>query len=194
MTDADQNRALIIASNTSGIYSKDELGKELRQGEIICGLTQYFFNPDDSSVEHLTHPYAVAVNQDCDLLWDYEGRNGGSGAALDSALFFIAEPAEGKRADIAGDIWRRVITNSNDRYHLLSAVSADEDGEGSGFPSLIIDFKSFFTLPPSDVYAQVSKGIAKRRCRLEMPYREHLQCRAAFYFQRVMLPKPHQFK
>jgi hypothetical protein len=44
-----------------------------------------------------------------------------------------------------------------------------------------------------DVYQQIEAGLAVRRSRLEVPYREHLQCRAAFYFQRVTLPTPHEF-
>jgi hypothetical protein len=59
---------------------------------------------------------------------------------------------------------------------------------------MILDFKRCFTLPAHDIYRQINPsagGSARRRSRLEMPYREHLQSRAAFYLQRVTLPLPH---
>jgi hypothetical protein len=191
-----QDSAVVIvqAASVSPFYTKTEMDRELRQGEVICNLTQYLYNPEQNSVETIPHPYAVVVNQDCDLLQDYNARNGGKGTEINSVLLYIAEPTESKRAQIDGDIWRRVLSNSNDRYHLLSKSPASCDLSDAELPSLIIDFKGFFTLPPDEVYRQCAAGEATRRTRLEMPYREHLQCRAAFYFQRVMLPEQHSAK
>jgi hypothetical protein len=38
----------------------------------------------------------------------------------------------------------------------------------------------------------LSQNGAQRRCRLLVPYREHLQSRLAFYLQRVAIPEPHR--
>jgi hypothetical protein len=44
-------------------------------------------------------------------------------------------------------------------------------------------------MPASEIYRQCTENDgAKRRCRLESPFREHLQIRAGYYFQRVALP------
>jgi hypothetical protein len=163
-------------------------------GECSTGLTQYFYDPVTADVEPLVHPYSVILTQDCDLLRDYESRNGGSSRPLSSALLYIAEPAKDVKGAIGGsDLWKRVIANNNERYHLLSQVPQESDLLGQGVPNLLLDFREFFTLSPVEIYRQCSVGQAQRRCRLEMPYREHLQSRAAFYFQRVMLPEPHKY-
>lgn len=176
----------------SPIYARNEIGREIRQSEIFSNLTQYFYDPATENVEVVVHPFSIALTQDCDLLWDYESRNGGGGKALDSVLLFSAMPAAEARAAIDGDIWRRVTGNNNERYHLLQRIPADCDCTNEGITNLVVDFKSFFTLTPQEIYKQCAAGISVRRSRLEMPYREHLQNRAAFYFQRIVLPTPHK--
>lgn len=175
------------------IYTLEALDRELRQAEIIANLAQFFFDPVTKEVDSIRHPFVVVLTQDCDLLWDYTSRNSGGGQALASVLLYVADPTAEVQRSIDRDIWRRVIKNNNERYHLLENVSPECDATAEGIPSLIIDFKSFFTLSPQDIYAQCANGTASRRCRLEVPYREHLQCRAAFYFQRVTLPTPHEY-
>ena len=177
------------------IYTRDSLAAELRQSEIISGLIQALWNPSTEEVEFREHPYAVVLTQDCDLLWDYEKRQKDGAGSLDSVLLYTADPAHEVRARTEGrDIWKRIIQNNDERYHLLEFVGPEVDICGEGIGGLILDFKSFFTLPPEDIYRQIESQTARRRCRLEMPYREHLQCRAAYYFQRVTLPTPHQYK
>jgi hypothetical protein len=176
------------------IYTRVGLDAELRQAEIISDLTQYQFDPTaPQDVKVITFPFSVILTQDCDLLWDYENRKTSTGSLLESVLFYIASPAIDIKRSIDKDIWRRVIGNNNERYHLLERIPPECDLEAKGVESLIIDFKRFFTLTPEQVYTQCREGMAHRRSRLEVPYREHLQCRAAFYFQRVTLPTPHQF-
>jgi len=175
-------------------YTRQGLARELRQSEIISNLAQFLYDPVTLDVESVIHPFAIVVTQDCDLLWDYESRTGGSGKALPSVLLYAAESAASVRPTVGGsDIWRRVIANNNERYHLLQRVPVECDTAGLGVDNLVLDFKSFFTLTPQDIYGQCKSGTAVRRCRLEMPYREHLQTRAAFYLQRVTLPAPHEY-
>jgi hypothetical protein len=165
----------------------------LRQGEVISDLTQYIFDPVTENVTPVLHPYSIVLSQDCDLLRDYESRTSGSGSTVPSVLLYVADIASTVRPTIGPDIWRRVIGNNNERYHIVSAVPVELDLMNQGIVSLIIDFRTFFTMTPEEVYRQCSTGQAHRRCRLEMPYREHLQSRAAFYLQRVGLPNPHVY-
>src|ERR1700731_1838495 len=51
-----------------------------------------------------------------------------------------------------------------------------------GLPDMMLDFKSCFTLLVKEIYRQSTiAGGAKRWCRLEMPYREHLQSRGVLF-------------
>src|SRR5712692_6239304 len=51
---------------------------------------------------------------------------------------------------LASDIWRRVKTNQNERYHLMQRILGTEDAQGLGLPSLCIDFKRYFTIPTEE--------------------------------------------
>lgn len=176
------------------IFAVSELHRELRQGEIITGITQFLYDSGTELIQPLSHAYVVVLNQDCDLLWDFENRNGGKDSPLHSVLFYIAERTSDKRTKVAqgSEIWKRVTRNTDERYHVLSPVDPSRDLEKEGCPSLAIDFKAFFTIPPDEVYRQIGAGTAKRRARLNGPYREHLQSRAAYYSQRVSLPTQHR--
>jgi hypothetical protein len=170
-----------------------ELTEELRQGEIITGVIQHSYNPISQEVNFIVHNYAFLLSQDCDLLSDYEAAKKGE-THLNGVLLYEADTVEQRRPTL-GDSksWRYVRDNRDDRYHFLEAVPPDQDILGQGLPELIIDFRRLFTVSPREIYRQIEdpEG-AKRRCRVEMPYREHLQSRAAFYMQRVMLPRMHE--
>ncbi len=102
---------------------------------------------------------------------------------------------ESRAKGIGRDIFKRIRQNKDDRYHFLEAIPPELDRQRQGLPQLIVDFRKYFTLPSDEIFRQCSfsKNPAMRRCRLEMPYREHLQSRAAFYLQRVMLPLDHNY-
>lgn len=183
-------------SESATVYAISAPARELRQSEIITNLAQYIYDPTQPDrVEERRHRYAVVVAQDCDLLRDFE--TGEGSAVFNGVLLFELMPFdEAKRALPPGrDIWRPIAENNNERYHFFEAVPPGCDLAGEGLPELIADFRKYFALPSRELYRQCSiagpEG-AKRRCRLEMPYREHLQTRAAFYFQRVVLPNPHK--
>jgi hypothetical protein len=183
-----------LAASKDPIYTKGALDRELRQAEIISDLSQYVFDTQTKEVEAIDRAFSIILTQDCDLLWDFESRNSGGNKTLVSVLMFAAERTSVVKPQLGGsDIWKRIFQNKDKRYHLLEDVPPTNDVPSVGIECLIIDFKIFFTLTPADIYSQCAAGTAKRRCRLEVPYREHLQCRAAFYFQRVMLPEPHKY-
>jgi hypothetical protein len=173
-------------------YTTSDMTRELRQSEIITGLVQFTYDPIADEAIATPHPYAIVLSQDCDLLRDYEDRNGGRPTTLNGILVYELEPVAEIRSKLSGgDILRRIKRHSEERYHLLEPVSAELDLLGLGLPELVIDFRRCYTMPPGEIYRQcmldTAEG-AKRRCRLETPYREHLQSRAAFYLQRVALP------
>jgi hypothetical protein len=183
------------ASDKSSVYAKDELNAELRQSEIITGIVQYTFDPTSRETVVIRHSFAVILSQDCDLKWDYEVRLKGEQSDLNGVLIFEAEPWANIKVSVGGrDIWKPLGQNKNDRYHLLEGVPPGCDLEGKGLPALVIDFKKMFTVPAAELDRQIrlAHNGAQRRCRLLVPYREHLQSRLAFYLQRVAIPEPHR--
>jgi hypothetical protein len=168
------------------------MDRELRQSEIISNIVQFTFHPPTGEVIETSQPYAIVLSQDCDLLRDYEARQAGIPSDLNGVLLYELEPEDIIRAKLpGGDIRRRIGRHGEERYHRLEAVPQDVDLLQQGLPALIIDFRRFYTLPAEEIYRQCALGEpdgAARRCRLDTPYREHLQSRAAFYLQRVALP------
>jgi hypothetical protein len=181
--------------NNFPVYTVTGLEKEFRQSEIITSVAQYTYNPVTGRAEERYHNYIIVLAQDCDLLLDYEEREKGSDGFLNGLLVYEVETALEIKAKLPSgkDFWKMVTQNRDDRYHYLEEIPKEFDTVMEGLPALGIDFKRYFTIPPKELYRQCTLAHgARRRCRLEMPYREHLQSRAAFYFQRVMLPLPHR--
>lgn len=166
--------------------------QEVRQSEVISGLFEYSFEPETNAVNADRHQYAVLASQDCDLLRDYEQRQKeGKQSPLNGILFFIARPAADLQTMVQGnDLRRRIRSNNDERHHCFQACLPEMDLVGEGFPSLVVDFRRFFSLSATSLYWQLGNG-AQRRCMLSVPYREHFQSRAAFYLSRVALPQPH---
>ena len=176
------------------IYTSLELARELRQAEILSDIKQHVvtLGDDGLGIDETLIPFAVIVTQDCDLVQEFDRRQQGQPSDLNSIMLFQAFEAEGFRAQIKGaDIWKRIRQNKDERYQALEKVEPDADLRRSGLPALIIDFKRSFSMTPVALYEQISSMSVRRRTRLEMPYREHLQARAAFFMQRVMLPRQH---
>jgi hypothetical protein len=178
----------------SPVYATGGLDRELRQAEIITGLRQYSYDPVAGEGVEVPHPYVIVLSQDCDLLWDFEARGKQEPPHLNGVLLLEIWLGSEKGSRLPGsDVWKRIKQNKDDRYHFLEAAPPTLDLVNSGLPEMVVDFKRYFTLPPEEIYRQFALGAqgAVRRCRLEMPYREHLQSRAGFYIQRVMLPVDH---
>jgi hypothetical protein len=180
-------------SEPSPVYALAE-DLDLRQGEIISDLTYYFYDSEAAQTKALTFPLSIIVSQDCDLLADFNARQNGSESQIRSVLLFEVDMFEEAKDGLekGSQAKKKVRQNQTERYHFLEGAPKEFDTLGVGLPDLLIDFRRFFTLPPVEVYRQTKEGGgAKRRTRLEMPYREHLQTRMAFYLQRVGLPRPH---
>jgi hypothetical protein len=193
-----------VTRDQSPVYSIEGLERELRQAEILSNVTQYLRNPQVKDVPEdqvetfsILHPYAIILSQDCDLFWEFEAGARGEARELNGVLLYEAEPADELRAkqNINSNLWRPIRQNKSERYHLLEEAPPQLDLAGVGVPQLLVDFKRYFTLNHDEIYRQLAlkTNPAKRRCRLEMPYREHLQGRAAYFFQRVVLPLDHVY-
>ncbi len=185
----------------ASIYALSEPAGRLRQCEILSDLVQHVVDaksigPDEPPIVHLTtHPYAMVLSQDCDLESDYKARQEEpSEQRLLPAVLFAEmtdpETLRGRSTSINAGIFRRIKSNSDERYQILRAVSPEEDALTLGTPDLAIDFKRYFTIPTTEVYRQFEDG-NHRRAVLLSPYREHL-CSRFFSFQaRVALPAEH---
>ena len=170
------------------------MDREIRQGEIISNVTHhaYAIKPDGTDGFDMRQVgFVVVMTQDCDLLRDHNSRRIGQSGVISGVLLYEAEHAPTSRArfTINTSDWRKVSAHNMERFHLLQAASPECDLQFVGLPNLLIDFRRYFTVRPEELERQISiENGACRRCRIETPYREHLQTRAAFYFQRVALP------
>lgn len=170
-------------------FTTDGLEAELRQGEILTGLVQYEFDPVKAEGIPKSQPYAMVVQQDCDLLQDFKKREKGKPPILNSIILIELHESESIKTRITPDsaIWEQLKKNKQERWHFLSSSSVVGNQK---LPDLIADFRRVFSMSPTEVYRQIQTGNAKRSCVLATPYREHLQSRFAFYLQRVALPDP----
>ena len=183
-----------------GIYSISEAEGPLRQGEILSNLEQY--NLVVSSIDDPTpqvapkkHPWVIVLSQDCDLDQDFKQRFQKASypikhfPLIPNILFCEVSEASKIRSSPGGEInakiWTSIKQNNNIRYEFLEKIPPDKDFMGIEIPELVIDFKSFFTLPTEEVYAFLEKEKVKRHSGLNSPYLEHLTSRFFFYQSRV---------
>jgi hypothetical protein len=187
-----------------GIYSISGAEGPLRQGEILSNLEQYNLvvsTIDDPlpKVAPKKHPWAIVLSQDCDLDQDYRQRFQKDSypdknfPLIPNILFGeVSEASEARNSPgIKASIWSSIKINNNIRYEFLEKIPPDKDFMGIGIPELVIDFKSYFTLPTEEVYTFLEKEKVKRHCGLNSPYLEHLISRFCFYQSRVALEPGH---
>ena len=177
-------------------YCSIDAQLELRQSEIISDLTFYSIeqnaeNHDMVDTTSAKISYAIIATPDCDLLQYYKGRS----PDLLSILFFAVEEADNtkQRMGYGSKEWKQVKQNQIERFHYINTIPAQYDLALTGIPDIVIDFKRYFTLPPSEVTRQCQAAgpiRANRRCRLNDLWREDMQRRAMSFMQRVGLPDP----
>src|SRR5258708_11148574 len=133
------------------IYVPSVLGGALRQGEVLANVVEARIDfetlraGEDLALEEKVHPLAIVLTQDCDLDWDFKAR---SDAKLANKLLpnillcevWLSEQLRGEQA-IKSDIWRRIRSNGDERYHVLPAAPPEHDMHNVGFEELAIDFK-----------------------------------------------------
>ncbi|MGA9999352.1 MAG: hypothetical protein WBQ04_04470 [Candidatus Acidiferrales bacterium] len=177
-----------------------------RQAEILSNLIQRrrslksLLPAATPEIIEIMHPYAILISQDCDLERDASARKDeipdkidtASDKILPNVLFCEVVTVEQLLAAVpkGKDIWKRIVQNKDERYHVLEKVPPSQDSQGTGLPALGIDFKRYFTVPTDELYVQVKTGTI-RRCRLCTPYLEHFSNRLAHFLSRVALPRDH---
>lgn len=188
------------------LYCGSSKSEPLRQGEILSGVVQRvrtirsLLPAQEAEIAEIEHPFAIILSQDCDLLTDFKFREQSNWNVEDSShkilpniLFcetnivseFMARVPKG------GDIWKRIIQNKDERYHVLENIPQSQDLLGKGIPSLGVDFRRHFSVATDELYVQLKMGTS-RRCRIVSPYLEHFTSRFAAYLSRVALPRDHR--
>jgi hypothetical protein len=186
------------------IYQPSVKKSSLRQGEILTNVVQYCPVMSDSSDEGISftriiHPYAIVITQDCDLDWDYEARNEGSGRTaklLNSVILCEIDTARAVRdnKDVmsASAEWNLVKSQRHERFYFFEKVPVECELGQMGLPELTADFKKVFGVNSEDLYRQIDLDIAKRRAVLSSPYLEHFSRRYYGFHGRVALPAPYE--
>jgi hypothetical protein len=180
-------------------YTKSEIGAALRQGEILTNFIQYELDVDKLrgqqpfEVLQITHPIVVVLSQDCDLDQDYTRRQKDKTDNLLASVLFCAVAVNDEDfrrcINLGTKEWKKVVENREPRLHYLRAVPQADDIANEGLSDLIVDFRQYFSLPTEEAY--FCAGAARRRCRLETPYAEHLSHRFFSHMARVALPLDH---
>ncbi len=192
-------------------YEKSKDDGALRQGEILSDVVQISLSPDSIDTtsmkeKRVTHHYAIVVTPDCDLEWDFEAQQGNASRGkiipniLLCTVMFSSDLAKRINEDRPPNTkfeksttWKRATQNKEERYHFLDKIDSSQDLQDIGIRSLGIDFKEYFTIPTDFLYSSIDDGLTLRRCRLIVPYREHLNSRFAYFQSRIGLPEDHQY-
>lgn len=163
------------------------------QGEVLSGVNQSVVRRnthEDPSLEIIEHPYAIVLSQDCDLEQSDARVARGHAENLPNVLMCIAVPVAELKGNVGGsDIWKRVRSNSDERYHCIEAIPKGVDAKVQGVPSLGVDFKRYFTVPTEELLEQLRLRVVERRAKLAVPYAEHLCYRFSAYLGRIALPE-----
>lgn len=194
------------ATSVSSVYRPSEAKSQVFQGEIFSDLPQVrihleYINPklNDVKVRRLIHPWSIVVTQDCDLESDFRTRSKGTTVTqLTNVLFcqlLLASDvfkANYNNPNQTANDWVRTEQNKTERYHYFQRAELVEDAKGEGLPTLIADFKKYFTIPTDELYAYIDQQITIRRCILNSPYLEHFSSRFHNFQSRVALPIDHK--
>lgn len=182
----------MFTSKIKKLYRRKR-NSRLYQGDIFKDLVFVTGDPKTTTEKDIISlPYAIVLNQDCDLNCDYTSRNANGNqdkfllSLLISPAFILESFAKGEHL---GD-WKMNTFNKeqivkmkkNDslkRYHHLR-------GEPDfSVPELIIDFKHFFSLPRDFLYKEKkTKYVAS----LNEIFREEFSQRFSNYLSRIGLP------
>lgn len=168
------------------------------QGDILRDVAFRLVDDIDNSVKEFKFPYLVVITQDCDLensKYDLVPPQlpFSNNQFLPNVMFLPAFPAEsvreGKHLEnlfqvtqnrIDKDLWKPIIKNHNERYHFLNNYIDYQ------IPELIIDFKTYFTLP-TKYFKQIYK--INYLATINELFREELSQRFSMYLARIATPK-----
>ncbi len=190
------------ASEAEGdpIYSAFRSDERIHQGGLIENVIEWSVAYDEHNQDEAVgaqstiHRLALVLSQDCDLEQDSKlRRQNPPSERLSAVLLCPAFPAEELRITekLNSDRWKVVRQNKEERYAYLADFAKEFDSCGLGHPAILLDLTNYFTVRTSELYRQIRLQLAKPRCRLETPWREHLQSRFANCIARIGLPHDH---
>jgi hypothetical protein len=144
------------------------------------------------------YPYAIIINQNCDLDWDYNARKNQNqpNKLLNSILlcevFSAKEIRYDKKYSINTKEWDFVKSNRHQQYHFFEKVPPECTSNQEELPELTVDFKRIFAVDADFLYFLVENNIAKRCTVLNSPYLEHFSHHYYAFHGRVALPAQHE--
>ena len=136
------------------IYVPSVVGGALRQGELLSNIVEARIDfetlrqaQDELALEEKVHPLAVVLTQDCDLEWDHKARietDPERKAKLANKILpnillcevWFSTDLRGEQG-INNTIWRRIQSNSDERYHILAPVAPEHDRLREGLEELV---------------------------------------------------------
>ena len=178
---------------------REPTGYALQQGDVLANVRAYSMEAlgDDGIplgvLREFTH--SVIVTQECDLEQDYAARfpEWGRPVSPDKLLFGVIlcgaydedELKSGQHRQQAKKFgkreWKPVKQNQDPRYQYLGYVPVANH-------ILVVDFKDFFMVPCEFLYNELASGKVVRVSEMDIPYKQHLLQRFAWYLMRVGLP------
>ena len=190
--------AVPIPSIAQDIYSRSPTEGRLYQSELLVGIQEWVPSYDDNNQVRGTasnrHLLAIILTQDCDLEQDWRVRQADLMADTDlrSIMFSPAQSAVTIKEQqvINSTNWKPIVQNKVDRYQYLAKIPSEITEESQGHPPIVLDFKSYFSIPTKEVYRQASgssEPSLKRLVFLNTPWREHLQARFFSFQARIGL-------
>ncbi|MGA2498179.1 MAG: hypothetical protein ABSH20_10580 [Tepidisphaeraceae bacterium] len=195
------SEAELLAAGPTEIYCQVHSNERLFEGQLIERVTEWVPAYDEASHEAVAgiqprvHLLALVVSQDCDLEQDFGKRQQNPWAETDlrSVLLCPAFPADElrKQQNLTSRKWETVRQNKDDRYAYLAEVPQPLDAAGAGHPAILLDLMNYFTVRTPELYRQLRNSQARARCRLTIPWREHMQFRFAAFLARIGLPRDH---
>lgn len=188
--------------DASRYYCRPKEGDHLHQAQLLRQVWEWVAEYDAErkviGAGSRVHKLAVVVSQECDLEQDSRNRKNKPMVETDfrCVLLCPALPADELRLQhgITNKRWELVRSNRAERYQYLAEVPAETDIAAKGHEAILVDFKSYFTVPTIELYRQLGatdEDSAALFTVLNSPWREHLQQRFASYQARVGLPLVH---
>lgn len=141
--------------------------------------------------EDITFPLIICLNQECDLVQNFNEPENYKLLHLLIAPVFLFD------SFLTGDHWGKIIPpckgqkekdtkirllkqNEIPRFHYLEFLKAER------LPRLVIDFKHFFTINRNYLYGKVEEN---RLCSIDNLFKEKISQRFSYFLSRIGLPE-----
>jgi hypothetical protein len=177
----------------------------IRQGEILSDVAEHRdecpssapSENHDHSIQPIAHPLMIVLSQVCDLLRDWEKREGQSAppselspAVLSHVLLCDLYDKDALRSahdDLNRGRFERIEKNQVERFHYLAEAPIGD--AGPALPGLYLDFKKVYGLPTSNLYAGIAGSGIGRVAVVPPIYLQQLVHRFFAFQSRVGVPE-----